>query len=186
MKSGSALLLCSALALTATGQQLQLNLEHLESKASNSVDVSLNHSMLQLAAKFLDNKDPDEALVKKFINGLDGIYVKDFEFKTAGSWSPSDLEGVHTQLKNPQWGRIVGVKSTEDGEVAEVYVRTEGEKVTGVAIICTSPKELTVVNIVGPVDLDSLAEIGGHFNIPKLQSIPRDKPKNQPPSKNKK
>jgi len=37
---------------------------------------------------------------------------------------------------------------------------------------------LTVVNIVGPVDLDALADLSGHFNIPKLEK-PQAKPKKQ-------
>ncbi len=49
-----------------------------------------------------------------------------------------------------------------------MYVRNENKKVTGVAIIAAEPKELTVVNIVGPVDLDSIAELSGHLGIPKI------------------
>jgi hypothetical protein len=37
-----------------------------------------------------------------------------------------------------------------------------------VSILASEPKELTVVNIAGPVDLDSLADLGGHFGIPKV------------------
>ena len=62
---------------------------------------------------------------------------------------------------------MVGVKSA-DGETDEIYLRSQNGKLTGVAIIAAEPKELTVVNIVGPVDLDSLAELGGHFHIPKM------------------
>jgi hypothetical protein len=38
-----------------------------------------------------------------------------------------------------------------------------------VAILASEPKQLTVVNIVGPVDLDALADLSGHFNIPKIE-----------------
>jgi hypothetical protein len=60
------------------------------------------------------------------------------------------------------------VKSSSDGETSEIYLRNENGKLTGVAILVSEPKELTVVNIAGPVDLDSLAELGGHFHIPKM------------------
>jgi hypothetical protein len=57
-------------------QQFKFNLEHLESKASNVVDVSLNSSMLQFASRFLSGNKPDEAKAKKMVSGLEGIYVK--------------------------------------------------------------------------------------------------------------
>jgi len=165
------LLACFCAALCA--QQFKFDLDQLASKASDVVDLSLNGSTLQFAAKFLDSKDPDEAKVKKLIEGLQGIYIKSFEFKKGGGYAESDVQSVRAQLRAPEWSRIVGVKSSDDGENAEVYVRNEASKITGVAILCAAPKELTVVNIVGPVDLDSLAELGGHFGVPKLQNAPK-------------
>ena len=43
------------------------------------------------------------------------------------------------------------------------------KKVAGVAIIDSKPKQLTVVTINGAVDLDSLAELSGHFGVPKIE-----------------
>jgi hypothetical protein len=164
------LLALCAVALPLLAQQFEFHLDHLAAKASDTVDLSLNGSTLQFAAKFLDNHDPDEAKVKKLITSIEGIYIKSFEFKNAGEYSQADLDGVRNQLKAPEWSRILGVKSAEDGELAEVYLRTENKKVTGVALLVSDPKELTVVNIVGPVDLDSLADLSGHFGLPKLKS----------------
>ncbi len=169
MKPIASLILAGWMALPLPAQQFKFNLQHLESKASDTVDVSLNGSTLQFAARFLDTKDPDEARVKKLIAGLEGIYIKAFEFKSEGAWSPSDLNQIRDQLRAPEWSRIVGIKSAEEGSTADVYVRSENKKVTGVAILAAEPKALTVVNIVGPVDLDSIAELSGHLGIPKLQ-----------------
>ena len=168
--------LCLApLAALLYGQQFKFHLEQLAAKASNAVDVSLGGSMLQFAARFLENSDPDEAAVKKMISGLDGIYIKSFEFKRDGMWNESDLESVRAQLRTPEWDRIVGYKSAEEGENDEIYVRTENKKISGVAIIVSEPKRLTVVNIVGVVDLDALAELGGHFGLPRLEKSPTKK-----------
>jgi hypothetical protein len=164
--------LCGVAAAVLSAQQFNINLDHLAAKASNTVDLSLNGSTLQFAAKFLDGKDPDEAKVKQLISGLEGIYVKSFEFKQNGAWAQSDLDKVRVQLRAPEWARIAGVKSDEDGETAELYVRTVEKKVTGIAVLATEAKEVTVVNIVGPVDLESLAELGGHFGVPKV-AVPK-------------
>jgi hypothetical protein len=150
-------------------QDVKWNYDKLAAKASDTVDVSLSGPLLRLATKFLSDDDKDEAQVKKLVGGLKGIYVKSFEFKNAGDYSPADVESFRAPLHAPDWERIVGVHSTEDGESVEVYIKNEGKGIGGLAIIATEPKELTLVNIVGPIDLDSLSELGGHFGIPEME-----------------
>ena len=176
MKRLPILLLCLALPSILAAQQFKFNLEHLAAKATNRVDLDLNGATLQLAAKFLDSNDPDEAQVKKLIAGLEGIYIRHYTFKVP--LGPGELESVRAQLRTPEWSRIVGVKSEEEGETDEVYLRTTGNKMAGVAIIASEPKELTVVHIAGPIDLDSLAALGGHMGIPKLV-LPETKQKKE-------
>jgi hypothetical protein len=175
LKSVFLTLAAAALALTAP-QQFQLNLDNLSAKASDAIDLSLSGSTLRFAAKFLDGHDPDEVQIRKLIEGLQGIYIKHLEFKRDGEWTQADLDRVRNQLHAPEWERIVGVKSAEDGSNAEIYLHVENGKNTGIAILEGEPRELTVVNIVGTVDLEGLAELGGHFDIPKL-TIPKDKDK---------
>ena len=163
------LALGAMLAATLWAQQFKFNLDHLQSKASETVDLSLNSSMLQFAGKFLDGKNPDEVKVKKLIGGIAGIYIKSFDFKNEGAYLPADLEKVRSQLKAPEWSRIVGVKNSEEGENIEVWVRNENGKVSGVAILASEPRQLTVANLVGNIDLDSLADLGGHFGLPKMK-----------------
>ena len=160
----------TAALLPAWAQEIKMpvNLDALEQKAEESVTVTMDKSMLKLAGRFLKD-DEGEADVRKLVGGLEGIYVRSFEFKTAGAYSQADLDNVRNQLKAPEWSRIVEVKSAEDGETSEVYLRTVDKKVSGVAILSAEPKELTVANIVGAVDLDSLADLSGHFGLPKLK-----------------
>jgi len=165
-----------ALLLAAVGfgsaQPLKLNLDHLAAKAADAVDINLNGTMLQFAAKFLDGKDPDEAKVKKLIGGIEGIYIRSFQFKKDGEWAESDLEGIRSQVKGPGWSRMVGFKSTTEGANAEVYVRSDKDKITGVAIVVAEPREFTVVNLSGNIDMDSLADLSGHFGMPKIELPP--------------
>jgi Domain of unknown function (DUF4252) len=168
------LALATAVVALAAPQQFQLNLDDLAAKAANAVDLSLSGSTLRFAARFLDGHDPDEAQIRKLIEGLQGIYIKHFEFKHDGEWTQADLDRVRKQLHAPEWDRIVGVKSSEEGSAAELYLHVENGKNTGIAILEAESRELTVVNIVGTVDLEALADLGGHFNIPKL-TIPKEK-----------
>jgi hypothetical protein len=161
--------LTCALASLLFGQQFKFNLDHLAEKSANKLDVSLNGSVLQLAASLLDTKDPDEAKAKKVIAGLQGIYVKSLDFKREGEYSKADLDQIRNQLKAPDWQRMVGFESSEDRETVEVWLRAESGKMSGLAILAADPTSLTVVNIVGSIELSTLSELGGHFGVPKLK-----------------
>jgi hypothetical protein len=166
-----AIITCLALAqLGAQELKLPASLDRLAAKASDVVDVTLDANLLQLASRFLSDKDADDAKVKKLISGLKGIYVKSFQFDKAGEYLDSDVESVRAQLRTPAWSRIVGVRSQKSGDNSEVYVKTENGKIGGLAIVSTEPKELTIVSIEGSIDPDQLSELGGHFGIPKVET----------------
>jgi hypothetical protein len=168
-------ILAAAAGAVAQDARIQTSrLDALAAKASQTVDVNLDEHLMQLGAKFLSDKD-DEAKIKDLIKGLKGIYVKSFEFETEGQYSEADLEGIRSQLRNPGWNKIVNVISKKDGSV-EVYLMQIGTQITGLAVLATDPKEVTVVNIVGPVDLDKLSDLEGNFGVPEL-GIERPKPK---------
>lgn len=157
--------------LRAQELKLPTNLDRLAAKASEVVDVTMDSNLLQLASRFLSDKNPDDAQVKKLIAGLRGIYVKSFEFEKTGEYLDSDIEPLRAQLHSPAWSRIVGVRSKRAGENSEVYIKTDSGKVGGLAILVTEPKQLTIVSIEGTIDPDELKELGGHFGIPKIDPI---------------
>jgi len=185
MKILCSLTLFTMMAAAAFGQGLDLkHLDRLAAKANDTADVTLDGSLLKLAAKFLSASDPDEAKIKKLVSGLKGIYVKSFEFEKEGEYAESDVAAIRSQLKSPGWSRIVGVHSKKDGENAEIYIKTGGAD-GGLAIICTNPTELTIVSILGKIDLDELSDLGGNLGVPKLdlEKSPDKSDKSQPPKK---
>jgi hypothetical protein len=175
------LLVCAgATAAKAQGARLQLShLDYLAAKASETVDVNVDERLMQLTAKVFSDKDSDEAAIKELVKGLKGIYVKSFEFEHEGEYSAADVESVRSQLRGPGWSRILSVNSKKDGDV-EVYLMTNGDQIGGLAVLATDPKELTVVNIIGPIDLDKLSKLEGQFGVPDLgiEQPTKPKPKN--------
>ena len=152
----------------AQDSRLQLSvLDHLAAKANQTVDVNIDERLMKMASKLFNDKDADEEQVKKVIEGLKGIYVKSFEFDNAGDYTTADIETIRTQLRGPGWTRLVNVTSKKEGNV-EVYMLFNGDQVGGLAVLYSEEKELTVVNIVGPVSLDKLAELEGQFGVPEL------------------
>jgi hypothetical protein len=157
-----------ALPVTASAQGTRINLDFpdMAAKASETVDVTLDGAMLRLAGKFLSNSDADERAAKEMINGLAGIYVRSYEFDHEGEYDRSEAEHIRRQL-GPTWKKIVKVASRTREDV-DIYADTRGDAITGLLIISAEPKEFTVVNIVGPVDLEKLAALEGQFGIPNI------------------
>lgn len=174
LRTVSLLLILLALATIPAAAQnfqrakLQISLDKLAGKADQVVDVTLEEQMLQLAAKFLNSNDPDEAAAKELVNGLKGVYVRVYEFSKEGEYSSTDVDGIRSQLRAPGWARIVGVTSKRERENVEIYLMTEGSQILGLAVIAADPKELAVINIVGPIDVDKLSRLEGKFGIPKI------------------
>jgi hypothetical protein len=153
----------------AQGIKLPANLEKLAAKAESSVDVTLDSSMLRLAARFLSDKDSDEAKAKQLITGLDSLTVRSFEFAREGEYDRADVDAVRAQLQSPAWSRIVGVKSKDSGEDVDVYLKSAGNgQLGGVVMISAKPKALTIVTLTGTLDPARLADLGGQFHIPKI------------------
>lgn len=150
-------------------------LSKLEAKASKTVDVSLDQSMLQFAARFLDAKDADQAKAKKIVAKLRGVYVHSFSFESEGGYSADDIASLRASLKQPEWSRIVNVRSKQNGENTEVYFKKMGGKFQGLVVIASQAKQLTYVNIDGEIDPDDLATLGGQFGIPKVEVDHSDK-----------
>lgn len=170
------LVITSAFVAKAQDTRIQMSsLDHLAAKASQTVDVNVDERLMKLAARLFSDKDEDEREIKKLIEGLKGVYVKSFEFENEGQFVAADLEPIRAQLRGAGWTRMVNVISKKEGNV-EVYLQFAGEAINGLAVLHTDDKELTVVNIVGPVNLDKLAQLEGQMGIPDL-GIESPKPK---------
>jgi hypothetical protein len=172
------LIVVTAFVVRAQDSRIQMNsLDHLAAKASQTVDVSIDERLIRVAAKVLSDHDTDEKEIKKLLIGLKGIYVKSFEFEADAQFAATDVEAIRTQLRGPGWSRMVGVNSKKEGNF-EVYLLFHGEQVGGLAVLHIDDRELTVVNIVGPVDLDKLAKLEGQLGIPELEIETKPKTKN--------
>src|SRR5437763_13022341 len=161
-----ALIAALALPITASAQGTRINLDlpDMASKASETVDVTLDGPMLRLAGKFLSSTGADERAAKEMINGLSGIYVRSYEFEHEGEYDKSQAERIRTQL-GPSWKKIVKVSSRTKEDV-DIYVDTRGDAVAGLLIISAEPKQFTVVNIVRPADIDKLPGLERQPGLP--------------------
>ena len=133
------LLIALCAVVPASAQKLQIDhLDTLFPKAAETVDVTIDESLIKLAAKFLSSSKPDEAAIKSIVSALKGVYVKGVEFDKEGEYSEADIEKVRSQLRAPSWERIVGVRSKREGDNAEVYLMMQNDVIMGVGVIVFS------------------------------------------------
>ena len=144
----------------------------LSDKASETVTVTLDSNLLGIAARFLSNEDPEQAKAKKLVSSLSGVYVQHFTFETDYAYPKGDIDRVRKQLDAPGWSRIVEARSKKENTNVDVFLLLSGDKVQGLAVIASEPREFTIVNIVGSIDIDKIGRLEGQFGIPALSQNP--------------
>ena len=162
-------ILALAVAVPASAQRINLDLPGLaglSDRAQDVVDVTLDASMIRLAAKFLGGEDAEEREIRDMISGLQGIYVRSYEFAKEGEYDRALLDRVKSQL-GPSWKPLVTVRS-KTRENVNIMADMRGERVVGLVILAAEPRELTIVNIVGDIDIDRLSKLEGEFGIPRI------------------
>ncbi len=172
--------------LNVKAQDAKLNLEKLkglETKARDVVEVNIDGKILDLAKRVLVKvNDKDAKTIGEAIKGLKGIYVRVFNFEKEDEYNMADIDDIRSQLKSPDWERIANVRSKKNNQKIDIFTKFTGDTMSGVAVVISESKSISVVNVVGPIDIDTLVEISGKMNIPKIDleinSNKKDKPNN--------
>jgi hypothetical protein len=158
------------------GQLLLPEFATLAGKASETVSVTLDSSLLGLGCRFLNAENPEEAQAKKLCTSLRGVYVRHFTFDKDFAYPKGDIDRVRQQLSAPGWSRIVEARSNKDNTDVDVFVLIDGDKAQGLSIIASQPREFTIVNIVGNIDLEQLHALEGKLGVPMLDIETSPKP----------
>jgi hypothetical protein len=167
MRKAFLALLIFAVTAPLQAQKVTIDIPGLADKAREVVDITLDSQMLRLASKFLSSSDEDERAVRGIVSKLEGIYVRSYEFDKEGEYDRAVVDKVRAQL-GPSWKKIVNVRSKLHND-AEIYLDMRGgDQPLGLIVISAEPRQLTIVNIVGPIDLDQLSHLEGEFGIPKM------------------
>jgi Domain of unknown function (DUF4252) len=167
-----AITLMLAVAVPASAQRLNIDFPDLEERALEVVDVTLDASMIRLAGKFLSGTDADEREIREMLSGLTGIYVRSYTFAKDGEYDRKLIDRVKSQLGST-WKPLVTVRSKTRDNV-NIMADVRGDKINGLVIIAFEPREFTVVNIVGNIDIDRLSRLEGEFGIPRITTDGRD------------
>ena len=165
-----AILLCAPAG--ALAQRLQIDhLDRLAERADEAINVTVDERMLKLFSTFIPGSDREQLAAKEFVAGLKGIFVRSFDFDRGKGYSQDDITTIRKQLTGPNWVKMVTVDKKSDGEIVDVYFWMDSDKIGGLAVIVAEATKLTVVNIVGPIDIAKLTSLQGQFGIPEIPEV---------------
>ena len=148
--------------------------KELAAKASDVTEVTLGKNMLGFAAKFMNGKDEDEAATRKLIEGLQGIYVREYEFDKEGDYSMEQIEQLRKYFETSEWTAIVRERERKGRESTDVLVKMVNGQSHGMFVLEAEPKELTIVLILGPINVEDLSKLKGLSGLDSLGDVQKD------------
>src|SRR6478735_294146 len=167
---------------TGRAQDAHLNfdkLNGLETHARDVVEVNIDGKLLDLAKRVtLKVDDVNAKKVAQAISGLKGIYVRAYRFENENEYNIADVDAIRSQLNSPGWEKLANVHSKKNNQKVDVYTMFTGDLMSGIAVVISDSKNIAVVNMIGPIDLELLTELGGKLSIPEIDIVnDKDTPK---------
>ena len=166
------------LAITTTNAQTARlrfdNLKAIGDKARDVIEVNVDGNILKLAKRVLvkiKDKDGNAKKIGEAIKDLEGIYVRVFRFDNVNEYNMADVDSIRSQLQKPGWEKLANVRSKKNNQKIDVYTMFSGDVMSGVAVVISEDKSIALVNVVGPIDIELLAELGGKLNIPNMDIV---------------
>jgi hypothetical protein len=140
------------LTTAARAQKLDLKFDALAAKASDKAEIDLDGALLRLATRHAKAEAGD------FLSDLKEVHVRHYEFAKASSYSDQDLAPLRKQVsEGAGWSRILNVK--EKDETTEIFVLSQGGKVSSCLVLSAEATELSVVYIMGTLTLAQVKDL---------------------------
>ena len=154
------------LAAARDGELKLPSFAHLQQQATEVVDVTIGSWPLAIAARLIRDDDPDSAQTKALLKGLKTVVVRSYQFDADFVYSKEDIDAVRSQLSGPGWTQLAQVRDRKENEDVDIYVALNHDNVTGLVVIASEPREFTILNVVGSVDLAQLATLQKKLDLP--------------------
>jgi len=131
--------------------------------ATQTIDIRLGALPLHFAASFMDDQDEDVAQLKQALRSVKSVRIRHYEFDSDFACSQAEASPLRAQLSQPGWTHVVEEHNRKHGEDVDVYLAVDDQVVKGLAIIACEPREYTIVDITGSVNLSQLARLRHTF-----------------------
>jgi len=131
-----------------------------------TTEICLEEPVLKMVAQMGEAKDKE---LGNLVNGLKLVKVNEFMVgKKNISKVDETFESVGKKLQSEKWNRII--KTKQKNHNAYVYVKSNSSGDFDGLVIMAKDKEgkITLVNIIGKIDLTAIGRLSKEFNFPDV------------------
>lgn len=141
-------------------------------ETETSIEVYLKAPLLRMVSAAIRREEPELA---EMIDGISLIRVHGFSVAARElARVRKEIAALAASLEETGWERVARIR--EGDELIHVYLRIDGEKVTGLLMMgFEEADEAVFVNIVGDIDPAQIGRLGSKFNIAPLDSLRLDR-----------
>lgn len=159
-----------------TSGRLEVDTQELEAQADEVVEVNLDGEALQEGSKLLSIRSGISNSIKSLLGGIKGIYRKTYRFAAGNEYDEEAVTDIRSQITDGGWAPMIDVQNRKQSKGLTVYsfTSTDASEPNGVAVVSTDPGEITVLNLVGDVDLEALANVGETLGMPAMSIATTD------------
>lgn len=159
-----------------TSAKLDIDTEELKSQADEVVEVNLDGETLQEGSKLLSVRNGISNSVKSVLGGIKGIYRRTYRFALGNPYEAGAMNNIRQQITDGGWAPMIDVQNQKESSGVTVYSFTSEDSSTpnGITVISNDPGEITVLNLVGDVDLEALAAVGETLGMPVMSIATTD------------
>jgi len=128
-----------------------------------NVEVNVKGALLNMIAEASRFEDPDLAVM---LHRLKAIQVRAYELDYDDFGRASGkLKDFGRVLEGDGWETVV--RAREDDEHVEMYLKTNGKRISGLVVLALDldEGEAVMVNIVGEIDPDEIGRLSRRFNF---------------------
>jgi hypothetical protein len=140
-----------------------------------STEVDIRGPLVNLVAEASQSSNPDFA---RLMGDVRGIQVRGYPLsEDAASSIAAETDAFGKRLESSGWQRVIYVRDGD--ERVQVYIREANSMIAGLTLLSTKPgDECVLVNIVGSLSPDQIAQLGRGLNLSALEQV--DVSKNTP------
>src|SRR5690348_14449399 len=109
--------------------------DHLQSKAIDSVDITIGRGPLSIASTLVSDGSEDGVAAKALLRGIQSVSVRSYTFDTDNAYSMRDIDEVRQQFKSPHWAPLAQVHNSKDKSDVEIYMSMDGDQLNGMELV---------------------------------------------------
>lgn len=135
---------------------------------SASTEVDIRGPLVDLVAEASRSSDPDFA---QLMGDVAAIQVRGYPLSVEAAPGVANKTDQFAQrLESTGWQRVIYVR--EGDERVRVYIRQAETLIAGLMLVATKPgDECVIVNIVGSLSPDQIAQLGRGLNLSALEQV---------------